>query len=231
MDTALKILESALSSIERVLIESRPEFVSSERLRNLPSLKRVEIAMGLESANDVVLQKSINKRMVFDDFRKASKVCADAGVKTRAYVLIKPPFLTEKEALVDAISTARLSSDLMDTISFNPINVQRNTLVEYLWRRGEYRPPWLWTVLDIVESTRDLGSRILVSTVGAGNRRGVHNCGRCDSSIIDFLESFSLNNQARPPELECECRNEWLDLLEIQGPMQTSVDPAFFFDR
>jgi radical SAM enzyme (TIGR01210 family) len=230
-NTALRIIDIALSQADRVLIESRPEFISSRRLERFPSKERIEVAIGLESANDIVLQKSINKNLAFEDFRSACGVCADLGIKTRAYVLIKPPFLTEKEAILDAKSSSHSCASLVNTVSLNPVNVQRNTLVEYLWRRGEYRSPWLWSVLEVVEASRDIGPRILVSVAGAGSRRGAHNCGRCDSAIIDFLKDFSLNGKLTSPALECECRDEWLDILDAQGPMQCSADPARFFDR
>lgn len=229
--TALRILEIALSNADRVLIESRPEFISSRRLEGFLSNEKIEVAIGLESANDVVLQKSINKNLAFEDFRSACGVCSDLGVKTRAYVLVKPPFLTEKEAILDVKSSIHLCASHVDTISLNPVNVQRNTLVEYLWRRGEYRPPWLWSVLEIIDTSRDVRPRILVSVVGAGSRRGTHNCGRCDSEIIDFLKDFSLNETLTSPTLECDCRDEWLDILDVQGPLQCSADPARFFDR
>lgn len=229
--TALRILKIALSNADRVLIESRPEFISSRRLEEFPSEVKIEMAIGLESANDVVLQKSINKNLSFEDFRSACGICADLGVKTRAYVLVKPPFLTEKEAILDVKSSIRLCASHVNTISLNPVNVQRNTLVEYLWRRGEYRPPWLWSVLEIVDASRDVRPRILVSTVGAGSRRGAHNCGRCDSGIIEFLKDFSLNGTLASPTLECDCRDEWLDVLDVQGPLQCSADPGRFYDR
>jgi radical SAM enzyme (TIGR01210 family) len=225
------ILSTALASADRVLIESRPEFMSRERLESLPDPGRIEIAMGLESANDVVLRDSINKKMDFEDFRMASELCRDLGIPTRAYILIKPPFLTEKEALTDAVSTAMSASGLSDTISLNPVNVQRNTLVEFLWKRGEYRPPWLWTVTDVVERTREMDARVVVSTAGAGSRRGAHNCGKCDSTVIDFLRGFSADSSTDLPDLECDCRNQWLDILDVQGPMQSSADPHAFFDR
>lgn len=228
---AQRVLEIALSRADRVLIESRPEFVSNKRLERFPSKEKIEVAIGLESANDTVLQKSINKNLTFGDFRNACRTCRELGVKTRAYILIKPPFLTEKEAILDAKSSMHSCANLVNTISLNPVNIQRNTLVEYLWRRGEYRSPWLWSVLDIVETSRGIGPRILVSVAGAGDKRGAHNCGRCDSGIIDFLKDFSLDGTLASPSLECNCRDEWLDILDIQGPMQCTADPARFFDR
>lgn len=225
------ILTTALTRADGVLIESRPEFITRERLEGLPDLGRIEIAMGLESANDVVLRNSINKKMDFGDFRKACELCQDMGMATRAYVLVKPPFLTEKEAITDAASTARSASSLVDTISLNPVNVQRNTLVEFLWKRGEYRPPWLWTVLEVLDQAEDVDSRVVVSTAGAGSRRGAHNCGQCDSAIVDFLREFSTDSSVDPPDPRCECREQWLDLLDVQGPMQCSANPHSFFDR
>ncbi|MCJ2555947.1 MAG: archaeosine biosynthesis radical SAM protein RaSEA [Candidatus Thermoplasmatota archaeon] len=231
IDAVQRMLTDALARADRVLIESRPEFVSRERLEELPEPNRIEIAMGLESASDEVLQNSINKKMDFEDFRNACELCRDLGIGVRAYVLVKPPFLTEKEAVMDAAAAARSASGLADVVSLNPVNVQRNTLVEYLWNRGEYRPPWLWTVLDVVERSRDTDSRVVVSTAGAGSRRGAHNCGGCDSAIIDFLREFSLDGSASPPDPRCGCREQWLDLLDAQGPMQCSADPRSFFDR
>jgi radical SAM enzyme (TIGR01210 family) len=226
-----RILSTALSKVERVLIESRPEFVSKERLERLPDPVRIEIAMGLESANDVVLRHSVNKNMRFEDFQRASELCGDFGISPRAYILVKPPFLTEREAMVDAVSTAESAAGVADTISFNPVNVQRNTLVEFLWRRAEFRPPWLWTVLDVVERSKGSDARVVVSTAGAGSRRGAHNCGTCDSTILDFLRDFSKDNSIDMLDATCDCRELWLDLLDVQGPMQSSADPLVFYDR
>jgi len=53
-----KILETLDKKTNNIIIETRPEFVSSERLEGIQNL---EIALGLESANDFVLKNSINK--------------------------------------------------------------------------------------------------------------------------------------------------------------------------
>lgn len=231
LEAANSILERALSAADRVLIESRAEFVTRERIMKTPERRKIEVAMGMESASDVVLEQAISKNASLQDFQRACRVCRDADVGTRAYVLIKPPFLTEEEAILDAKRAAQESEALVDTISFNPVNVQKNTLVEYLWKRGEYRSPWLWSVLDVIGEARSLRPHIVVSTAGAGSRRGPHNCGKCDSRIIDFLRDFSIDNDLEAPEVECGCLDEWHTLLEVQGPMQCSADPARFYDR
>ncbi len=37
-----------------------------------------------------------------------------------------------------------------EIISMNPCTVQRNTELEYYWKRGAYRPPYLWSILSIL---------------------------------------------------------------------------------
>jgi hypothetical protein len=37
-----------------------------------------------------------------------------------------------------------------DIISMNPCTVQRNTELEYYWKCGAYRPPYLWSVLSVL---------------------------------------------------------------------------------
>src|SRR2546427_7384382 len=76
-------------------------------------------------------------------------------------------------------------------MSFNPVNVQSHTLVDRLFRSGEYRPPWLWSVVDVLERTRDLTAHVKSHPTAGGMRRGAHNCGACDRRGIDPDEEVS----------------------------------------
>ena len=95
---------SALSATPKVIVESRPEFVTSEILNDVVRCNRhVEVAIGLETSNDDIRDSCINKGFTFRDFVRASKVAHAKGLTVKAYLLLKPPFLTELEALEDAI--------------------------------------------------------------------------------------------------------------------------------
>lgn len=209
---------------ERVVIESRPDFVTEASLKEAKGLAPgLEVALGLESASDRVLSHSVRKGFAFRDFAEKARMIRGSGARVRAYLLLKPPFLTEREALEDAVRSLVEAAPYCDTLSLNPVNVQRGTLVEQLWKRGVYRPPWLWTAAEAVLEARKRtkverpGVRMVCAPSGAGQERGAHNCGLCDSRVVDGLEDFSVLQDASALEsvlgTGCECTGQWRGAL------------------
>jgi radical SAM enzyme (TIGR01210 family) len=224
-DVRGKVLSMASGRFEQVIVETRPEYVTKESIEEcLAHVDGLQIALGLESANDMVLKHSINKGFLYDDYVKAATAVKKAGASLKTYLLIKPPFLTENEAIRDAVGSAKKIRDITDVISFNPVNVQRGTLVERLWRRGEYRPPWLWSVVQTLKECRDLGTRIASFPTGGGRKRGAHNCYDCDSDVLKEIEEFSLGQRSEFGDRRCDCQDRWMDSLELQGFTQSSID-------
>ncbi|KYK28969.1 MAG: hypothetical protein AYK23_01790 [Candidatus Proteinoplasmatales archaeon SG8-5] len=220
------ILESAGGKVEHILVESRPEFVSKETLdAALNSVKSLEVAIGLETADDAVRGKCINKGFSFAGYAGAVKVLNDNGIMVRTYLLLKPPFLTERKAIADVQESIEKVSEMTQTISVNPVNVQRGTAVEGLWKRGLYRPPWLWSLVEVLKKTTE--ARLVSAPSGGGTRRGAHNCRKCDRSILNALRDFNLNaDGAVFDDINCDCRDEWLDTLELEPLAGTSGDLA-----
>ena len=216
-----KICETLGKKTKKVIVESRPEFVNKEKVKKLSQLCNLEIAVGLESANDNVLKYSINKGFGLKDYIKAVEIIKNfCSLKT--YILLKPPFLTEKESIQDAVNTAKTAGEHSSSLSFNPVNIQKNTFVEFLWKRNEYRTPWLWSVVEVLkESKKITKARLMCSPTGGGTRREAHNCPKCDKKILSAIQDFSLTqNVSVFNALYCECKEEWLDSLEVEGFMQ-----------
>jgi radical SAM enzyme (TIGR01210 family) len=221
-----KILGELGKRFARVVVESRPEFISREVLDESSRLcGSLEVAMGLESASPRVLSHSVRKGFTFADFEEKARLAHEAGVRVRTYLLLKPPFLNEREAMQDAVSSALAAAHVSDTISINPVNIQRGTMVEQLWKRGLYRPPWLWSaaksVLDAHAGARALGlsTRFVCAPSGGGRSRGARNCGLCDAGVLNALEEFSLKQEPRTLEAvlgsHCQCQALWHDALDI----------------
>jgi radical SAM enzyme (TIGR01210 family) len=145
----------AFPSAKRILFESRPEFVTAEELGTLPS-ERVQVALGLESANDEILRKCIQKGFLAEDYVRAASLLKERNIPVRTYLLLKPPFLTERQAMQDTIKSIEFASPHSESISINPINVQKDTMVEKLWRRGDYRPPWLFSLIEVLKAGKAL---------------------------------------------------------------------------
>ena len=201
------------------LVESRAEFVTDESLTKILAVHDdIEIAIGLESANDKVLKYSINKNMTVADYDRAASAVKRSGAKLRSYILLKPPFLTESEAVEDAIATAKHAALQSDTISLNPVNIQKGTLVERLWKTWAYRSPWLWSVVDVLNACTDLERKVVCDPTGGGKERGAHNCGRCDEAILDEIRKYSTTQTHSKIETpECECRDLWQSIMELEG--------------
>ncbi len=200
--------------IPEVTLESRPEYIKEDYLKELAGIGvQIEVAIGLESSNNRILQHSINKGFTFEDFLSASEVLKKLGIKNKAYIMIKPPFLTEKEAIHDAINSARAIENIADVISFNPMTIHKNTLVEYLWNKGEYSPPWGWSILEILKETSELRPDIICHPVAFGRSRGPKNCKNCNREIEKRILEFSINNDPKVLEYDCECKKEWEEEL------------------
>jgi radical SAM enzyme (TIGR01210 family) len=218
-----KILKKLYETAEKISVESRPEYITDEKISDIKDLyknKIFEIGIGLETADDNIREKIINKGFTFKDYKKAAELMKKNNIKLKTYVLIKPPYLSEKQAIKDAIKTVEKIKNITDTVSFNPVNVQRNTVVNYLWQRKMYRPAWLFSIVEILKKSKKIAKdlRIKCDIVGGGNIRGAHNCKECDKHFLKAISDFSLSQNTNVfDDLKCSCYDKWLDILDIEN--------------
>lgn len=218
----LDILRLLASRAEKISVESRPQYITEKKLaeihKTIPDTS-FEIGIGLETSNDWVREYAINKGFSFQDYLKAAALLKKHIMGLKTYVLMKPPFITEREALEDCIQTTRDIASVTDIISLNPTNIQRHTVVEYLWKRYQYRPPWLWSIVDYLQQSKDLSdAQVKCDVVGGGGSRGAHNCGICDRTVLQAIEEFSLTqNQKVFMGLTCTCKEKWRDQLDLES--------------
>jgi radical SAM enzyme (TIGR01210 family) len=227
--TEILSMINELKSISEVIVESRPEFVTAKNLKNLrkslDKSKQFEIGIGLETSNDLIRINNINKGFLFEDYKQAVKTALSENTRVKTYLLLKPPFLTEKEAIQDTVQSAidAIKSGSR-SISINPINVQSGTFVYNLWRNGIYRSPWFWTLKSVLlkiwnqvnkQQLAEKVDRILSDPSGAGTRRGIHNCSKCNKDFNKILKNYSLNQDYTIlNQVICSCSNLWLELLK-----------------
>lgn len=206
-----KAIAETFADRERIVVESLPDFVEHERVTDFTEKGlETDVAVGLETATDRVRQDCVNKYFEFADFIDASETAEAAGAGIKAYLLLKPPFLSESEAVEDMKRSIRRCGEYAHTISMNPTNVQRYTMVDELYFRGGYRPPWLWSVVEILESTADADAIVVSDPVGHGSDRGPHNCGECDDRVQRAIKDFDLRQDPSVFEqVSCECKLTW----------------------
>lgn len=206
---------------DRIVLESLPDFVDREKLTDFTDEGlQTDIAIGLETATDRVRHDCVNKYFDFADFEDACATAAEvenAGIK--AYLLMKPPFLSEPEAVEDMISSIERCADVpgCHTVSMNPCNVQRYTMVDELHFRDGYRPPWLWSVAHVLEETADVDSIVVSDPVGHGSDRGAHNCKECDDLVQKAIKDFDLRQDPSVFEqVSCECEATWEAVMDLE---------------
>ena len=226
------ILRELGARCDKVIVETLSHLLRRDQLdAALRHVDELEIALGLESTNEAVLRQSVNKVWGLKEHARAASLARGAGATVKTYLLVKPPFLTEREAIEDAVRSEHEADPHSDTISFNPVNVQRNTLVDHLFKRREYRPPWLWSVVEVLERTRDLKAHVKSHPTAGGMRRGAHNCGACDRRVIDAIEEFSLGLGRDFTDLDCACRGRWRDELDLQDFLMSAGDVGALLTR
>lgn len=202
--------------IKKLIVETRPEFVTAAKIADLKGVAHLELAIGLETADDFIRLKYINKGFSFDDYRTASKIVMECGATVKTYLLLKPPFVSEKKAIRDVIRSAELVTPYSSTISLNLCNVQKYTALENLWKRGYYRPPWLWSAVEAIKAIKRKDISVTSDPVGAGHKRGPHNCGKCDHEIKETVKEFNITQDLHVLErqADCECKAVWQEVLK-----------------
>ena len=211
-----------IKKLKEIVVESRVEYITPENLREIRDFlknKYIEIGIGLETSDDYIRNNYINKGLVFEDFKKSAQLCKEYSIGIKAYLLFKPPFLNEIGAIDDCENSIKTLINLnINTISINPLNIQKGSLVEHLWYQNRYRPPWFYSLIKCLKKSitqKDLEKiRILSAPSGAGTKRGIHNCLKreCNENMMEILRNFVLNQDLNYIEKDynmCNCRTKY----------------------
>jgi len=202
---------------KEVTVETRPEFINADVIDDiigtLGGNVRLEVAIGLESANDDILKYYINKGFTLEKFLDKAKILMKRDVLVKTYLLLKPPFLTEYEAILDVVKSARTVEEVSDTISINPTSIHKDSVVEQLWKRKKYRPPYLWSLAECLNELIELEPYVMSHPVAVGKERGIHNCGKCERDIMEKIERYNMGSRNRIEHV-CDCKTEWEEELK-----------------
>ncbi len=138
---------------ERVIVECHPKLVG-RRFRAFRRLlgAELEVALGLETAHPDVLAR-LNKQMTLDDFARAAGAIRGEGAHVRAFILVRPPFLSDAEGLEWACRSLDFAFEVgVEFCSLIPTRAGNGALEE-LARQGDFAPP----SLDSLERALEYG--------------------------------------------------------------------------
>ncbi len=232
--------------VKKVIIESRAEYVTDDILSVISSAYDglVEVGIGVESTNFLIRElchhKAIDDTRIIED---SVKNLHKFGMKALAYVNFKPIFLTESEAIEDAIKTSIdcFKEFGFDAVSIEPTSLQDNSLANYLYNLGFYRVPWLWSLRDIIHGIYNeinfekldirLGGyfdeEVLSGSQGTGfadrNEIFPHmtssNCSHCTNEFVYAIKQFNMTYDVKELDnvKDCQhCYNLWQDTKRIR---------------
>lgn len=215
---------SKIKSLKRVMIESRPEFVNKRKIKEAAKLlgdKELEVGIGVESSDDYIREIVLNKGFSLEDVEKTIKILSEFKVGFLGYVLVKPLGLSESQAIEDAIKTIRYLFALgkkhrvKTRMALVPFYIPKNSSAEMKYKLGEYRPPKLWSIIEILRKTNNLGT-IFIGLNDEGLSEGLitSNCNLCDQKFMNALEEYNgTNNLKCFSKLNCSCYVNWKDLV------------------
>jgi archaeosine synthase beta-subunit len=206
---------------KRLLFETLPEFATESSLAPLREAfdGELEVALGLETTDPTVLARYVHKNAPPSEYLAAGDRVRALGLRAKAYLLLKPPYLTEQESVADVVRSVEEAAGHFDALSVNPVHIQNGTVVEWLYHRGRYRPPWLWSVVEALRlgAERRGRARLVSFPTAGGLARGPHNCGDCDARVLAAIEEASLSQRFDGlAELDCECRATWSDARALE---------------
>jgi len=103
----------------------------------------------LETVHPEVLRK-LNKQMDVDDFVQAVKFLNQHQIRSRAFILLRPPFMSEEEGVYWAKKSLDLAFEAgVDSCTLIPVR-PGNGAMDILMRQGDFEKPTLDSLEEVL---------------------------------------------------------------------------------
>lgn len=193
-------IAALLHPFRRVTVECHPRLVGRRSLEFADRIPgRLEVAMGLESADPEVLAR-LNKGMTLADFERAAATLRSAGIGLRVFVLLPPPFLPSARAVESVLRSVDHAVDCgARHVALVPTR-GGNGALDDLRGRGDSVPPAPALIDDVVD--RCAATTGAVVTIDLWDIDRIAACARCRPAWTARLRRF--NRTGRPgPRVHC----------------------------
>ena len=195
-------IASILSSFETVIVESHPKFIGESSLIFRDMLKpEMQVAIGLETVQPVIL-KALNKQMTLEDFRNSVGFLTQNGIRSRAFVLLRPPFLSESEGLYWAERSIDFAFSVgVECCTIIPVRAG-NGVMDLLMAKGDFNPP----IIQSLETVLEYGIGLNAGRVFADlwDLEFFSSCNKCIDKRTSRLNAMNLS-QKMVGRIKCKC--------------------------
>jgi archaeosine synthase beta-subunit len=135
-----------LARFERVIVECHPALVGDACIQFKDLIcGKLEVAMGLETVHVEILQR-LNKRMTLEMFEDAARFLREDDIDLRSFILVKPPFMHEDEAVEWAVRSLEFAFECGATAATLIPTRGGNGAMEELAAAGDFSPPEIRTL-------------------------------------------------------------------------------------
>lgn len=140
-----------LKHFDTVLVENHPKLTNEKVVEFRDRLKtNLQVAVGLETVHPEVLPK-LNKQMTLDDFNHCVEFLVRHDILSRAFILLRPPFLDEEEG----IQWAKRSIDFAFEVGVECCVIiptrSGNGAMEELEKAGYFHPPKIQSLEEVLD--------------------------------------------------------------------------------
>lgn len=183
---------------ERVIVENHASMCGPRLLRFRDRLgPRLEVAIGLETANAEVLSRQ-QKKMTLEDFDQAAKWILDHDMDLRCFTMLQLPYGNAERSVEDSLASVRHAVDA--GASFVAIIPTRHTTkaMQQLIRSGHHRPPQLWQIEQALFESLQWIVQLNTDTVVIADTwdiEQVAHCRGCQGSIIHNIHAMNLSQR------------------------------------
>ena len=194
----------------KVIVECHPHLIDERCLRfrdllleNVPagSEPRLEIAIGLETANPEVLNK-LNKGFGLPGFEKAARFLQKNEIGLRVFLLVQPPFLPVSEVrdwTLRSVNYARANTSAV--ISLIPTR-GGNGAMEELQTQGLFTPPSLATLEECQQEALNAANGETIILADTWDLQPFATCEDCREERVARIGRINLS-QSWCPAVAC----------------------------
>lgn len=195
-------IASLIENFETVIVESHPGFINKNTLLFSDLIKpKLQVAIGLETVHQEVLQK-LNKKMKLADFERSVRFLSSNGIFSRAFILLRPPFLSESEG----VSWAKKSISYAFRTGVTSCTVipvrSGNGALDALAANNYFEQPDIRSLEEVIEYGIELNEGLIFSDLW--DIDSFSSCNKCLERRKERLLQMNLN-QIIYPQILCSC--------------------------
>jgi len=181
----------------RTVVECHPAFINDSCFRFHDAIGgTLEVAIGLETVHPQVLPR-LNKEMTLESIEKKVRCLHREGIRTRAFILLKPPGLDEAEGIHWALETLRFAQDRGISTSVLIPTRGGNGAMEKLAEEGLFASPALESLECVLAcALEERKGRIFADT---WDLEAFPACPQCRPHRIRNIEEMNLTQEPSPP--------------------------------